>query len=95
MSALRPSTLVILGLLLVLAYNLRAVLVPVTSAVVPWVATQPAALLLLAWHARALLVPVTAAAVPWIVAQPAALLVLLLGALWWRAGHPTSQVRNR
>ena len=62
----RPSTLVILGLLL-----------------------------LLAWHARAVLVPATAAAVPWIVAQPAALLVLLLGALWWRAAHPTSQVRNR
>lgn len=66
MSALRPSTLVI-GVLL----------------------------LLLAWHARHLLVPVTAAAVPWIVAQPAALLVLLLGALWWRAAHPTTNVRNR
>ena len=66
MSALRPSTLVILGLLLVLAYNLRTVLVSVTTAVVPWVATTPAALL-----------------------------VLLLAALWWRAAHPTAQVRSR
>ncbi|MEY9839713.1 hypothetical protein [Streptacidiphilus sp. EB103A] len=66
MSNLRPSTLVILGLLLVLAYNLRAVLVPVTAAVVPWIATTPAALL-----------------------------VLLLAALWWRAAHPTTNVRNR
>ncbi|MEY9965347.1 hypothetical protein ABIA33_003389 [Streptacidiphilus sp. MAP12-16] len=62
----RPSTVVILGLLLVLAYNLRHLLVPVTAAVVPWVATTPAALLL-----------------------------LLLGALWWRAAHPTTQVRTR
>jgi ABC-type phosphate transport system auxiliary subunit len=52
-------------------------------------------LLLLAWHARHLLVPATVAAVPWIIAQPAALLLLLLGALWWRAKHPTTQVRNR
>lgn len=57
MSALRPSTLVMLGLLLLLAYNLRALVVPVTAAVVPWVATQPAALLLLllaaiAWRAK-------------------------------------------
>jgi hypothetical protein len=66
MSALRPSTLVILGLLLVLAYNLRAVLVPVTATVVPWIATTPAALL-----------------------------VLLLAALYWRAKHPTAQVRSR
>ena len=66
MSNLRPSTYLLLGLLL-----------------------------LLAWHARHLLVPATAAAVPWIVAQPAALLVLLLAALWWRATHPTAQVRSR
>lgn len=66
MSALRPSTLVILGLLLVLAYNVRHVLVPVTAAVLPWIATTPAALL-----------------------------VLLLAAIWWRAAHPTTQVRSR
>lgn len=47
MPALRPSTYLLLGLLLVLAYNLRAVLVPVTAAIVPWVATTPAALLVL------------------------------------------------
>lgn len=66
MSVLRPSTYLLLGLLLLLAWNLRAVLVPVTAAVVPWVATTPAALL-----------------------------VLLLGALYWRAKHPTTQVRSR
>lgn len=62
----RPSTLAILGLLLVLAYNIRTVLIPVTAAVVPWVATTPAALL-----------------------------VLLLGAMYWRVAHPTTQVRTR
>lgn len=56
MSNLRPSTYLILGLLLLLAWNLRAVLVPVTAAAVPWVCTQPAALLVLllgviAWRA--------------------------------------------
>lgn len=66
MSNLRPSTYLLLGLLLLLAWNIRAVLVPVTAAVVPWIATTPAALL-----------------------------VLLLGALYWRAKHPTAQVRSR
>lgn len=44
----RPSTLVMLGLLLLLvAYDLRALIVPVTAAVVPWIVTQPATLLTL------------------------------------------------
>ena len=43
----RPSTYLILGLLLLLAWNLRTVLIPVTTAAVPWIATQPAALLVL------------------------------------------------
>lgn len=47
MNQLRPSTYLILGLLLFLAWNLRAALVPVTTTAVPWVATQPAALLVL------------------------------------------------
>jgi hypothetical protein len=47
MLTLRPSTYVLLGLLLLLAWNLRTVLVPVTATAVPWVAGQPAALLVL------------------------------------------------
>lgn len=47
MPALRPSTYLLLGLLLVLGWDTRALVVPVTTAVVPWVATQPAALLVL------------------------------------------------
>jgi hypothetical protein len=47
MSNLRPSTYLILGLLLVLAWNIRHLLVPVGAAAVPWVAGQPAALLVL------------------------------------------------
>lgn len=62
----RPSTWIILGLLLVLAWNLRTVLVPAAVT-----------------------------AVPWVCAQPAALLLLLLGAITWRATHPTTQVRTR
>jgi hypothetical protein len=65
-SNLRPSTYLILGLLLLLAWNLRTVLVPFTTTAVPWICTQPAALL-----------------------------VLLLGAIAWRATHPTAQVRTR
>lgn len=66
MNQLRPSTYLILGLLLVLA-----------------------------WQLRALLLPVATTAVPWILGQPAALLVLLLATLYWRATHPTMQIRNR
>lgn len=66
MPALRPSTYVILGLLLALA-----------------------------WQARQLLVPAATTAVPWVATQPTMLLVLLLGAIGWRATHPTLQVRNR
>lgn len=47
MPNLRPSTFLILGLLLLLAYNLRTVLVPAATTAVPWIATQPAALLVL------------------------------------------------
>jgi hypothetical protein len=47
MPVLRPSTYVLLGLLLLLAWNLRGLLVPITAAAVPWVAGQPAALLVL------------------------------------------------
>ncbi|MHA6761834.1 hypothetical protein [Streptacidiphilus sp. PAMC 29251] len=46
MPQLRPSTYLILGLLLLLAYNLRTVLTPAATAALPWIATQPAALLL-------------------------------------------------
>lgn len=66
MLTLRPSTYLILGLLLVLAYNLRTVLVPAAVTVVPWIAGQPTALLL-----------------------------LILGAIFWRATHPTAQIRTR
>lgn len=52
-------------------------------------------LLMLAWHARTVVVPAAATVLPWLATQPAALLVLLLGALWWRAAHPTAQVRSR
>jgi hypothetical protein len=53
---LRPSTYLIAALLLLLAWNLRTVLVPAATVAVPWVCTQPAALLLLllaaiAWRA--------------------------------------------
>jgi hypothetical protein len=54
-----------------------------------------ALLLLLAWNLRTALVPAATTAVPWIAGQPTALLVLLLGALAWRATHPTAQVRTR
>ena len=47
MPNLRPSTYLLIGLLLMLAWNLRTVLVPATATAVPWVAGQPAALLLL------------------------------------------------
>jgi hypothetical protein len=43
----RPSTLLILGLLLALAWHARIVLVPLAVAAVPWTLGQPAALLLL------------------------------------------------
>ena len=52
-------------------------------------------LLVLGWDTRHILVPVTATAVPWVATQPAALGVLLLAALYWRATHPTTEIRIR
>jgi hypothetical protein len=56
MPALRPSTWVIVGLLLVLAWQTRHLLMPAASTAIPWVLGQPAALLVLllcaiAWRA--------------------------------------------
>jgi hypothetical protein len=53
----RPSTLLLFGLLLLLAWQLRAVLIPAAGVLVPWIVAQPAAVLLLllaaiAWRAK-------------------------------------------